>query len=64
MVDSLLKDIGIDGANLSKMGGVMNEAASINRMQYEQQRMLDSKKKANRESNNKGDNTENPEAQK
>ena len=30
MVDSLLSDIGIDGANLSKMGGLVREARDIN----------------------------------
>jgi len=45
MVDSLLGDIGVDGSNISKSGGLLNDAASLNRMQWEQQRLADSKAK-------------------
>ena len=53
MVDSLLSDIGVDGSNISKSGGLLNDAASLNRIQYEQQRVKDAKKKA--EKSGKGD---------
>jgi len=46
MVDSLLGDIGVDGSNISKSGGLLNDAASLNRMQWEQQRLKDSKAKS------------------
>jgi len=45
MVDSLLGDIGVDGSNISKSGGLLNDASSLNRMQWEQQRLKDSKAK-------------------
>jgi hypothetical protein len=32
MIDSLLADIGIDGANLAKQGGLMREAADMQRI--------------------------------
>jgi len=46
MVDSLLSDIGVDGSNISKSGGLLNDAASLNRIQYEQQRVADGKRKS------------------
>jgi len=46
MVDSLLGDIGVDGSNISKSGGLLNDAASLNRMQWEQQRLKDAKGKS------------------
>ena len=45
MVDSLLGDIGVDGSNISKSGGLLSDAASLNRMELEQQRLKDSKEK-------------------
>ena len=38
MVDSLLADIGIDGSNLSKQGGLMREASDLNRIITERDR--------------------------
>ena len=46
MVDSLLSEIGVDGSNISKSGGLLNDAASLNRIQYEQHSVKDAKKKA------------------
>ncbi|MEM1131082.1 MAG: flotillin domain-containing protein, partial [Pseudomonadota bacterium] len=46
MVDSLLSDIGIDGSNIAKSGGLIREASDLNRIEYEQRRNLDAKAKA------------------
>ena len=35
LIDSLLADIGIDGANLSKQGGLMREASDMQRVANE-----------------------------
>jgi hypothetical protein len=35
MIDSLLADIGIDGANLAKQGGLMREASDMQRIATE-----------------------------
>ncbi|MEH6726591.1 MAG: flotillin domain-containing protein, partial [Hyphomicrobiales bacterium] len=35
MIDSLLSDIGIDGANIAKQGGLIREASDMTRMQGE-----------------------------
>jgi hypothetical protein len=32
MIDSLLADIGIDGANIAKQGGLIREAADMQRI--------------------------------
>lgn len=53
MVDSLLGDIGVDGSNISKSGGLLNDAASLNRMQWEQQRLADAKAKSKDSSDEK-----------
>ena len=45
MVDSLLSDIGIDGSNIAKSGGLLREASDLNRMEYEQRRNDESKAK-------------------
>jgi uncharacterized membrane protein YqiK len=44
MVDSLLSDIGIDGSNIAKSGGLLREASDLNRMEYEQSRNQKAKK--------------------
>ena len=38
MVDSLLSDIGIDGSNISKSGGLLREAADLSRIENEQRK--------------------------
>ena len=46
LVDSLLSDIGIDGSNIAKSGGLLREASDLNRMEYEQRRNEESKVKS------------------
>ena len=38
MVDSLLSDIGIDGSNIAKSGGLLREAADLSRIENEQRK--------------------------
>jgi hypothetical protein len=38
LIDSLLADIGIDGANLAKQGGLMREASDMQRIAGEARR--------------------------
>jgi uncharacterized membrane protein YqiK len=38
LVDSLLADIGIDGANIARQGGLLREASDLNRIVQDQQR--------------------------
>ncbi len=38
MVDSLLSDIGIDGSNIAKSGGLLREAADLSRIENERQK--------------------------
>lgn len=35
MIDGLLKDIGIDGSNIAKQGGLMREASDMQRVANE-----------------------------
>ena len=54
MVDSLLSDIGVDGSNISKSGGLLNDAASLNRIEYEQSRVQNARKSDQKSDEEKG----------
>ena len=45
MVDSLLSDIGIDGSNIAKSGGLLREAADLSRIENERQKSKNSQVK-------------------
>jgi len=48
MVDSLLSDIGIDGSNIAKQGGLLREASDLQRIETEQRRAKDAKSKSDK----------------